>query len=290
MLHLEPVPGMDLFLLTLSGEGREEESYACKLSSCASPHCACSELVMILAPCSESAKASCSGQKPVRVTVDPFDRSLVPRDDERSDARHAKLGDVISSELTAEQWELLGSAFLESKHKAMSSFDPEQEPLPFQFEVIERDGELLPYQGVFPFAGAITLEHAGRSFLVDDLYCVQPGCQCAEVLLAFCPVDPDKDSVAPLHALFWDLRTGAWVDERTAAPPRGDAAELGLALAENRSDLAGVLEERRVILRRIYAASRQKLYRRPAAREVTPNRNDPCRCGSGKKYKRCCGA
>ncbi len=23
--------------------------------------------------------------------------------------------------------------------------------------------------------------------------------------------------------------------------------------------------------------------------EATPNRNDPCSCGSGKKYKKCCG-
>ena len=24
-------------------------------------------------------------------------------------------------------------------------------------------------------------------------------------------------------------------------------------------------------------------------REMTPARNEPCRCGSGKKYKKCCG-
>jgi SEC-C motif-containing protein len=28
----------------------------------------------------------------------------------------------------------------------------------------------------------------------------------------------------------------------------------------------------------------------PARRADTPGRNDPCPCGSGKKYKRCCGA
>lgn len=28
----------------------------------------------------------------------------------------------------------------------------------------------------------------------------------------------------------------------------------------------------------------------PARRAVTPGRNDPCPCGSGRKYKRCCGA
>ena len=30
--------------------------------------------------------------------------------------------------------------------------------------------------------------------------------------------------------------------------------------------------------------------REPIRREVTPDRNAPCPCGSGKKYKKCCGA
>ncbi|MEZ9233364.1 PBPRA1643 family SWIM/SEC-C metal-binding motif protein [Vibrio amylolyticus] len=28
---------------------------------------------------------------------------------------------------------------------------------------------------------------------------------------------------------------------------------------------------------------------KPTTFEKTPNRNDPCLCGSGKKYKKCCG-
>jgi len=27
----------------------------------------------------------------------------------------------------------------------------------------------------------------------------------------------------------------------------------------------------------------------PVTVETTPNRNDPCSCGSGKKFKKCCG-
>lgn len=28
----------------------------------------------------------------------------------------------------------------------------------------------------------------------------------------------------------------------------------------------------------------------PVVKEARPGRNDPCSCGSGKKYKKCCGA
>lgn len=37
----------------------------------------------------------------------------------------------------------------------------------------------------------------------------------------------------------------------------------------------------------------ERLLRPPTparAAEPSPGRNDPCRCGSGRKYKRCCGA
>ncbi|MBC7324722.1 MAG: SEC-C domain-containing protein, partial [Moorella sp. (in: Bacteria)] len=30
--------------------------------------------------------------------------------------------------------------------------------------------------------------------------------------------------------------------------------------------------------------------RQPVRREQKIGRNDPCPCGSGKKYKKCCGA
>jgi len=32
------------------------------------------------------------------------------------------------------------------------------------------------------------------------------------------------------------------------------------------------------------------VYRRPSIQTMKPGRNDPCPCGSGKKYKKCCGA
>ncbi|MCK4774434.1 MAG: SEC-C domain-containing protein, partial [Candidatus Krumholzibacteria bacterium] len=39
------------------------------------------------------------------------------------------------------------------------------------------------------------------------------------------------------------------------------------------------------------AALRQKSSSRPVVRdEQKVGRNDPCPCGSGKKYKKCCGA
>lgn len=43
-------------------------------------------------------------------------------------------------------------------------------------------------------------------------------------------------------------------------------------------------EEKRIQIEKDYRKSRT------VRKEATPNRNDPCPCGSGKKYKKCCGA
>ena len=43
-------------------------------------------------------------------------------------------------------------------------------------------------------------------------------------------------------------------------------------------------EEKRVEIEKNYKNSRT------VRKEATPGRNDPCPCGSGKKYKKCCGS
>ena len=41
-------------------------------------------------------------------------------------------------------------------------------------------GALLPFQVIFPFAGAIERVYEGRPFALDDLYCVTADCDCNE--------------------------------------------------------------------------------------------------------------
>ena len=36
-------------------------------------------------------------------------------------------------------------------------------------------------------------------------------------------------------------------------------------------------------------AAKNKADNKPKANKKSPSRNDPCPCGSGKKYKHCCG-
>ncbi len=78
-----------------------------------------------------------------------------------------------------------------------------------------------------------------------------------------------------LESLPWIVRAQAtdfYLPETWAAARRGPwQREEGLALIEPR-------------------LQRARAPKRPARSEAKPGRNDPCPCGSNKKYKRCCGS
>ncbi|HIR74380.1 TPA: SEC-C domain-containing protein [Candidatus Ventrenecus avicola] len=47
-------------------------------------------------------------------------------------------------------------------------------------------------------------------------------------------------------------------------------------------------QRRQVVKGRTNEPSEQE-HKKPIKKEKKPGRNDPCSCGSGKKYKNCCG-
>ena len=63
--------------------------------------------------------------------------------------------------------------------------------------------------------------------------------------------------------------------------------KLIAALRQLQPEVGGFLAKRHGALRQLYRSStKQRTVRLPTPK---PGRNDPCPCGSGKKFKRCCG-
>lgn len=63
---------------------------------------------------------------------------------------------------------------------------------------------------------------------------------------------------------------------------------IQLAKEEDVEKLEAEQRRRRIVLNRVGGESQDK---QPMTREEDKiGRNDPCPCGSGKKYKKCCGA
>lgn len=81
-------------------------------------------------------------------------------------------------------------------------------------------------------------------------------------------------------------------DENTQIELEIDYEKLFFNMLNAGADYLYTLEEWEDVLTQEKRLEIVKQYKRSktVVKEKTPGRNDPCPCGSGKKYKKCCGA
>jgi hypothetical protein len=130
----------------------------------------------------------------------------------------------------------------------------------------------------------------GSEFLVTDQYCTNAKCNCKSVVLSFYRLS-DTEKHEPEFIIRLRLYSLDYKTEQINCDPDQMAVIVKYFL-----DKQGVLE----MLRRRYQEMKKdggKSHMKWAeetedkAHDSGPKvgRNDPCPCGSGKKYKKCCG-
>jgi len=150
-------------------------------------------------------------------------------------------------------------------------------------------GLLVSWTEAFPDDLNLLLKYQGAMFWANDMYCINPGCPCETVLIAFCQVH-DESRVEEMGIV--TIHLGKWKVEGVD-PQTGDEKKLRSLweLLRKRPHLRLTLQERR---RKIRAVGREitRMGRGEEMEKSLPKlksgRNDPCPCGSGKKYKKCC--
>jgi hypothetical protein len=133
-------------------------------------------------------------------------------------------------------------------------------------------------------------EVEGQRYEALDHYCLILDCDCEEVRIHFYVLG-DDDEVGELVGRVW-VRAGCGEIVRTDNVPglHGTVERLAAAYT-SRHDLSE-LGRRWVEMKRlgpkVEALRTQQLRPEPVRRETRIGRNDPCPCGSGRKYKKCC--
>jgi hypothetical protein len=142
----------------------------------------------------------------------------------------------------------------------------------------------------------------GTEYAVDPLYCPNPKCHCHESHLLFVRITHDEEAEMTKLEDYMVVRLpfrGDWVIEDYWEIPVPEAKRVVSAwLKEN----PGIIGELKLQYQAIKEAGRRSLEQErqekgekrnllhlPKVGEKKPGRNDPCPCGSGKKYKKCCG-
>jgi hypothetical protein len=201
------------------------------------------------------------------------------------------LAKAIEDELSEDLWEELSGLYVAEKQRQTEQADLDQVEVQFPPEVLTGDGSMVGYYELFPYARQIVATLDGAPWILDDQYCVNPTCHCQDVGLAFlqghsAPVFDDGYSKAEI-TIRYAYNKGE-ITESLAAGASGPAAQDILRQIKGaRPDLDTILAERHALLRRLFRRAIAEM--KPHVPTKEPGRNDPCPCGSGKKYKRCCG-
>lgn len=150
------------------------------------------------------------------------------------------------------------------------------------------------------------LVHGTRRYVIDDRYCPNPQCDCQTVFFDFHQVSSETTEPICLLLVGFD---GQRVETQTCHQgSQSHAKALLNQLLAQKSDLLVECKRRykriRQATRRILdtqplipkaffepkVSARSKIVSIPPQRPSTRiGRNSPCPCGSGRKYKQCCG-
>jgi hypothetical protein len=162
-------------------------------------------------------------------------------------------------------------------------------------EAVHKPGRTNCFKDFCPQNESYTMgfEFEGDEWDVLDQYCVNPGCECGDAYMTFYKIRDDRSVQEVDFVVQLDLTTGSAKNPEGSGPLSEFRRRALTAFQEELGDWRLELTRRREILRKI-ARNHLVAEREPAAvgaaiRSAKVGRNDPCPCGSGRKYKRCCG-
>ena len=306
--------GVALARFTLEQGAFAGQRFAAALRVCLNPCCPCEAVSFTC----QSDGESCGSQPgtraapaPLRFDLDVFQRVVNPQ----SSPEGVALAGAVVAEMPPAGWERLTQLFLTVKRRQMERMDLEALHVSFPREVMEGNGSMVGYAEMFPWSDPFAFTRADTRWMADDQYCVQPGCECTKTALAFyrmtAPAVPPGQP-AESQVFLWHDYTCGKTEVVETRPDGPSADELMQALRTAYSDLERRLQERHRQMKRLGERLLPKTRRRskrgfsylldegvgesPAVPPTPPakpapkvGRNDPCPCGSGKKYKWCCG-
>jgi hypothetical protein len=282
----------------VSMEGRQ--GLACILSMCPNPECSC-ELVYIDGFIIDEHAAEINwdddgvhAKSPeglnsddfmsewmLSTAVDPNSGEIV-NDPDFPDKSDPALMEWLASELNGELLDLLHC--FRSRLNGCSVEQPSED---IDLDYVEA-GHITPFNELFDCVRDDEFLLDGRRYWTCIYFCPDPGCDCQEVRVVF--FDDADDSGDGVGWVFLDISgsVGIQILEMSAecGAPEGLIKELW-RMFERRHDVGSLLRRREAQCK-VVGETLWESVPAPVRAIPQPGRNDPCPCGSGFKFKKCC--
>jgi hypothetical protein len=280
---------------------REDSPVHCHeatLAICHEPRCECSNIRFQWLPVPATALAAAAS--PAReFWFNLNEKSILLTPELEKEPESLRLAEIIRAELTEADQRQLREWFLAAKLAIIQTTPVSEIDITNMPDA--DDGAMIGFVDVFPCGLALNFTWNNEAWAVDEQYCVQPGCKCKETVLSFLKLmyatGQKTTVIQDTPSLRYNYYTQA--SKPVARGSAGSPSLEGLlaALKREQASLNTQLELRHLIMQSLYA--RHYLGRAGShlqSQSTNPlsavphkiGRNEPCPCGSGRKYKQCC--
>ncbi|WP_328988031.1 SEC-C metal-binding domain-containing protein [Thiorhodovibrio winogradskyi] len=150
---------------------------------------------------------------------------------------------------------------------------------------------MVGFLKILPYGEIKQLKIDDRLFYLSDHYCVKADCSCTDALVDCMEIigtRDTEDSIINGPAVFLDYRKKTARIENAADADQHLLDEIIAALKAK--SFTNFFSARHARLKALYRDYLRRNFSRTGRNDAhqSVGRNDPCPCGSGKKYKKCC--
>lgn len=267
-------------IATINEDGCEN-TYECLVEACANPLCVCGELHLNFIPATkEDAFSECE------ITLNAIEGKAIFDDNDKNYKDNKAFIESFFSGLTAEDHRFLKDLYSESKNEITEKTSPDAIDCDFSGLDIE-GGLMIGYNEMLPYGKRLNIKTDKSSYMLLDQYCIRPKCGCVEAIASVMTLDPSGETAEELCSFGINYKSNKW-SKKDIFLRQLDLSEIRIAAEEQIPNFYAILEDRHQKLKSIYKRWKKETSQLKLRKRKKTGRNDPCPCGSGKKYKKCC--
>lgn len=284
MIEIHTREGQTVGRLTVVDGPWAGKTFGMLYRTCENAACSCMDLSVALVDAENSeTKASVN-------TTFTVDIAAKKRSEHDEEDRDRAITDGLISRFDEDDWKLLWDAFGNIKLEMTENLDYSQTHASFPMAAdIETYGELVPYSMILPNGRKFHIGDQRECVLLDEQYCLKRGCDCDRVNVSFLPIENGRQKKGEVPGFDLQYRSGETENIRESKLLGKPVLEVWKEFLALEPNLLQIFRKRHDQLERLYVNYRKNNpVIEPIVRENRVGRNDPCPCGSGKKYKKCC--
>ena len=269
--------------------GSRTENYECIITACENPVCTCGNVYLELIPMQlddDNKEHLHVHNRKVEIDID--EKALGYKNTKKIPREDLEFSKLVLGELTENDFQLLCKSHFEYKNEISEKASPDTIDGDFDYHEVEYNGLMSAYNDILPYGDQFFVTINGKQCIIFDQYCLLPKCSCTDTNLDIISIDKLGKKGKEVCFVELNYRKKRWklIDESSFSI---SLESVRTAIEEQLPDIYKQMHKRHMKLKTIYAHCK-KNHCAPKQELQLPKagRNDPCPCGSGKKYKKCC--